>query len=161
VRRAHGIGGDVVVRGLLTDAAQRFVVGAVFLTDQERPREYRIETVRPHQGDYIIGFSGIRDRNGADELRGVQFTIDIADRRELEPGEWWPEDLKGCDVVSIEGVSIGYVVNIITGASQDRLAVEALDGTVGEIPFVEALVSSVDVLNQRIIVDLPDGIFGT
>lgn len=160
VRRAHGIGGDVVVRGMLTDADDRIRERAVFATDESDPRELEIETVRAHQGDYIVGFSGINDRNAADALRGVQLTIDLSERRELGPGEWWPEDLEGCTVVSVGGETIGRVSGVITSASQDRLVVEATGGVVGEVPFVAALVPEVDVAHQRVVVDLPDGIFG-
>lgn len=159
VRRAHGIGGDVVVRGMLTDASDRILERALFTTDEVNPRELEIATVRSHQGDYIVGFSGINDRNAADALRGVQLTIDLSERRELGPGEWWPEDLKGCAVVSVDGETIGCVNDVVTSASQDRLVVETVDGTVGEVPFVAALVPEVDIVHQRVVVDLPDGIF--
>jgi 16S rRNA processing protein RimM len=158
VRRAHGIGGDVVVRGTLKDAAERFVVGAVFATNEDLPREFTIEGVRPHQGDYIVGFAEVSDRNGADGLRGTQFMIDIADRRQLEDREWWPEDLKGCEVVSVDGDVIGSVIDVITGASQDRLVVKTVDGVTGEVPFVADLVPDVDVERQTIVVDLPSGL---
>jgi len=159
VRRAHGIGGDVVVRGMLTDASDRFVVGATFRTDEANARSLEIETVRGHQGDYIVGFAGFGDRNTADILRGVQITIDASDRRELGSGEWWPEDLTGCDVESVDGDVIGTVVAVVTGASQDRLIVKTVDGVTGEVPFVSELVPSVDVQKKSVVVDLPDGLF--
>jgi hypothetical protein len=48
---------------------------------------------------------------------------------------------------------------VIIGDAQDRLAVEARDGSRAEIPFVEALVLKVDIANDEIIVDLPEGLF--
>jgi 16S rRNA processing protein RimM len=158
VRRAHGIHGDVVVRGTLQDAGDRFVEGAVLVTNEDAPREFEITGVRGHQGDFIITFSGVNDRNVADAMRGIQFTIDKADRRELVPGEWWPEDLVGCEVFTVQSDSVGVVANVITGASQDRLIVETHEGSRAEIPFVVALVPEVDVENRRIVVDLPGGL---
>lgn len=158
VRRAHGIHGDVVVRGTLQDSGDRFVVGAVLVTNEDAPREFEITGVRGHQGDYIITFNEVNDRSVADAMRGIQFTIDRADRRELDPGEWWPEDLGGCEVFSTDGNRIGVVASVITGDAQDRLVVETLDGAKGEIPFVSALVPKVDVENRRIVVDLPEGL---
>ena len=73
VRRAHGISGDVVVRGLLQDSEERMVVGAVMITIEDTPRRFEIATVRRHQGDYIISFDGLDSRESADELRGTQF----------------------------------------------------------------------------------------
>jgi 16S rRNA processing protein RimM len=158
VRRAHGIHGDVVVRGTLQDAGVRFVEGAVLLTNEDAPREFEITGVRGHQGDFIITFSGVNDRNVADAMRGIQFTIDRADRRELESGEWWPEDLVGCEVLSTDGDRVGVVASVITGEAQDRVVVETSEGAKGEVPFVSALVPEVDVENRRIVVDLPEGL---
>ena len=158
VRRAHGIHGDVVVRGTLQDSADRFAEGAVLVTNEDTPREFEITGVRGHQGDYIITFNGIGDRNAAEALRGTQFTIDMADRRELESGEWWPEDLDGCDVYSMDGALVGVVASVIAGAAQDRIVVETPDGAKGEVPFVSELVPEVDVENRRIVVDLPEGL---
>ena len=159
VRRAHGIGGDVVVRGMLVDAQERFVEGSILVTNETQSRQLEIQGVRAHQGDYIISFGGIGDRNGAEALKGVQFTIDLADRRTLEPGEWWPEDLIGCAVASIDGEAIGVIVSIVPGTSQDRIVVERPDGSRGEVPFVAALVPAVDIANERVVVDLPGGLF--
>jgi len=69
VRRAHGIHGDVVVRGMLQDAEDRFVPGAVLTTDEDIPRGFEIVGVRGHQGDYIVTFNEIGDRTTADGLR--------------------------------------------------------------------------------------------
>lgn len=158
VRRAHGIHGDVVVRGTLHDSGDRFVEGAVLLTNEDVPRELTIVGVRGHQGDYIISFDTVYDRDVADGLRGIQFTIDRADRRQLESGEWWPEDLVGCEVLSTDGDRVGVVASVITGEAQDRVVVETSDGAKGEVPFVSALVPEVDVENRRIVVDLPEGL---
>ena len=160
VRRAHGIHGDVVVRGMLQDAGDRFVEGALLLTNEDEPREFEISAVRGHQGDYIVSFVGISDRNAADALKGVQFAIHRSERRELEPGEWWPEDLVGCHVVTVDGQAVGRVVDVITGAAQDPLVVETQDGATGEVPFVSALVPEIDIEVGRIVVDLPEGLFG-
>jgi 16S rRNA processing protein RimM len=143
---------------MLQDAEDRFVTGAVLLTNEDAPREFEIIEVRGHQGDYIITFSDVGDRNAAEALKGIQFTIDRADRRELVAGEWWPEDLVGCDVYSKDGGLVGVVASVITGAAQDRIVVEAPEGTRGEVPFVAELVPEVDVENRRIVVDLPEGL---
>jgi 16S rRNA processing protein RimM len=143
---------------MLHDAAERFVVGSVLVTDEDAPRQLEIVGIRAHQGDYIIRFSNIGDRNTAEALKGTQFTIDRADRRELDPAEWWPEDLVECDVYSADGEVLGVVTGVITGAAQDRIVVETPQGMKGEVPFVSDLVPEVDIENRRITVDLPEGL---
>lgn len=159
VRRAHGIRGDVVVRGLVTDAADRLVIGASFMTNEPEPRSLTISAVGQVKEDLRLRFDQISDRSDADGLKGLQLTTDVGERRELGDDEWWPEDLVGCQVLDTADVEIGVVREVIIATAQDRLVVENLDGVLGEIPFVDALVPIVDITNDRIVVDLPDGLF--
>jgi 16S rRNA processing protein RimM len=156
VRRAHGIRGDVVVRGLVSDAADRLVAGAT-LTDGSTVRV--VTTHRPHKGDVVLHLEGIEDRDAAEALVGTQFVMGIAERRRLGPDEWWAEDIIGCDVLDGDGNRLGVVTDVVVGAAQDRLAVETTDGRSGEIPFVDALVTRVDQDRRTITVDLPAGLF--
>lgn len=159
VRKAHGIRGGVVVRGLVMDAKARIVVDAAFMTDEHVPRTLTVVTVGSVKDDFRISFHEIRDRNDAEALKGSQLTVPSAERRELPDDEWWPGDLVGCQVMSVDGGKIGTVQEVIIGAAQDRLVVIAPDGSTAEVPFVEALVPTVDIVNDQIMVDLPDGLF--
>jgi 16S rRNA processing protein RimM len=159
VRRPHGIRGDVVVRGLVDDATSKFIVGASFLTNEDPPAALTVAAVAPIKTDYRIHFEEVSDRNRSESLQGAQITVPSDQRRQLEDDEWWPEDLVGCLVLDTEGNEIATVREVIIGDAQDRLAVEARDGSKAEIPFVEAFVLKVDIANDEIIVDIPLGLF--
>lgn len=158
VRRAHGIRGDVVVRGLVGDAADRLVTGRS-LRDEDG-RTHRVTAHREHRGDVLLHLEGIDDRTSAESLVGTRFVIPSSERRTLAPDEWWAEDLIGCSVVDRDGHPVGEVVDTVSGSAQDRLVVLAPDGRRAEIPFVDALVPTVDTALGSIVVDLPEGLFG-
>ena len=163
MRRAHGIRGDVLVRGLVEDASDRFVEGATLaIGGDESPsdpvRSVTVVNASRHAGDFIVKLAGIDTRTDAEDLIGVRFVIEKSARRQLADGEWWAEDLIGCAVVDLAGVRIGTVSDVVTGASQDRLEVRTETGSTGEIPFVDPLVPVVDVAARTITVDLPDGL---
>jgi len=157
-RRAHGIGGEVVVRPQ-TDDPDRWVVGATFTTDESPARILEAIAVRPHQGDLLVRFAGIDDRDTADALRGTVFQIPAAERRDLGDDEFWPDDLIGVTVVGPDGETLGTVVAVEFGGAQDRLAIETADGFRVEIPFVSAIVPAVDLEARVITVTPPDGLF--
>ncbi|KAA3635825.1 MAG: 16S rRNA processing protein RimM [Armatimonadetes bacterium] len=159
VRKAHGIRGDVVVRGLVDDAKTRLVKDAAFLTDEDEPRMLIVSSVGSVKDDFRVSFVEIADRNAAEALKGTQLTVPSTERRKLSDDEWWPEDLVGCQVMGVDGGKIGTVHEVIIAAAQDRLVVIAPDGSKAEVPFVEALVPVVDIANDQIIVELPDGLF--
>ena len=158
VRRAHGIRGDVVVRGLVADADERFTEGADLTIGQTPPVTLRITSRRMNGTDYLLHLDGIDSRDDAEGLVGTQFVIDRGQRRSLDDDEWWVEDLVGCAVIDVSGDEIGTVTDVVVGGAQDRLVVETPTGDTAEIPFVGELVPEVDMGTRRIVVDLPDGL---
>ncbi|MFV2000068.1 MAG: ribosome maturation factor RimM [Acidimicrobiia bacterium] len=159
VRKAHGIRGDVVVRGLVDDAVDRFAVDAALSTGEQPGRTLRVTSCRMTGDDFLLHLSEIDTRNDAEALIGVQFVVNKSERRELVDDEWWVEDLIGCDVVDVDGRHLGTVADVVSGAAQDRLVVETTEEKLGEIPLVLQLVPEVDVAAGRITVDLPPGLF--
>jgi len=157
-RRAHGIGGEVVVRPQ-TDDPDRWVVGASFITDESPPRTLEVTALRPHHDDLLVRFAGIDDRDGADALRGTVFQIPATDRRPLGDAEFWPDDLIGATALGPEGQTLGTVTGVEFGDAQDRLVIETADGSRVEVPFVSAIVPAVDLEARVITVTPPDGLF--
>jgi len=149
VRKAHGIRGDVVVRGLVDDAGERFGTGTALTTGEQPARLLRITSLRMTGDDYLLHLADIETRNDAEALVGIQFVMDRSERRELGGDEWWVEDLVGCVVLDTDGQHVGTVSEVISGAAQDRLVVEISEGTHGEIPLVAQLVPDIDITSRR------------
>lgn len=158
VRRAHGIRGDVLVRGMVADADTRFVEGTTLATNEDDVRMFEVASVRSHDGDYLVRLHTVTTRNAAQALVGVQFVVDKSDRRDLDQDEWWVEDLVGCRVVSDTDQPIGWITEVEVGSAQDRLVCETSDGRRGEIPLVSEIVHDIDLGTRRIVVDLPAGL---
>ncbi len=158
VRRAHGINGAVVVRPLTDDPDGRWFSGAEVVSDGDPPISYTIANVGPHKDGLLVRFEGVVDRSTAEALRGTSFTITADERRELDAEEFWPDDLIGCTVVDGDGQPLGMVDSVEFGAAQDRLAVRTPDGVV-EVPFVDAIVPSIDLEERRVVMTPPPGLF--
>lgn len=158
VRRAHGIRGDVVVRGLGADAVDRFQPGSRITTNESPSRAFEVTEHRPHSTDFLLRLTGIDDRTAAEGLVGVQFVIDPSDRRDLDPDEWWIEDIVGCTAVDPDGVRIGTVTDVVVGAAQDRLVISVDGGGRAEVPLVDELVPTVNTADRRVVVALIEGL---
>ena len=158
IRRAHGLRGDVILRPL-SDDPDRFLVGAVFESDEHPARTLTIAEIREHKEGLLLRFEEVRERNPADRLRGVTLTIAAAERRDLEDDEYWPEDLQGLAVELTDGTALGVVASVVTGGAQDRLVVATEDGASVEVPFVAAIAVEVDPAAGRIVLDPPPGLF--
>lgn len=156
-RRAHGVGGEVAVRPM-TDDPERWVAGAVFITDEEPSRALEAASVRPHGDDLLVRFTEIIDRDAAEALRGVTFHIEATDRRSLDEGEYWPDQLVGC-VVLRDATELGTVADVEFGAGQDRLVVDPGDGRRIEVPLVDAIVEEIDLEARVVRMTPPEGLF--
>jgi 16S rRNA processing protein RimM len=155
VGRPHGLLGEVTVLPQSDDPGL-FMLGAV-LTDQNG-RDLTVLASRPYRDrGLLVAFEGVGDRAAAEALRGSLLTVAADDRRSLESGEWWPEDLVGLEAVGPDGAILGIVADVVTGAFQDRLVIDTPSGTTVEVPFVDELVD--DPVGGRIVVTAPPGLF--
>lgn len=154
IRRAHGINGAVIAR-VLDEELDRFVPGAVLLTDRESCPRVTIDTVQAHKDGLLISLVDVFDRNTAESLRGASLLV--TERRRLDEDEFWPEQLLGLNVVDPAGCEIGVVADLISGTAQDRVVVATGHGEV-EVPFVAALFPSVDIGSGKLVLDAPEGL---
>jgi 16S rRNA processing protein RimM len=138
----------------LSDDPMRFAPGARLM--HANGREMVVESARVHRDRFLVKFAGSDSREEAEMLRGELF-VRPADVRELGPQEFWPHDLVGCDVVLVDGRSVGPVSSVTGGPAQDLLTVSTSRGE-RLIPLVQAIVVEVDIGARRIRIDPPAGL---
>jgi 16S rRNA processing protein RimM len=102
----------------------------------------------------IVRLECHEDRSAAQALRGEELLVARAEAPELDPDEWWAEDLEGCKVHDA-GVAVGTVRRLLALPSCEVLEV----GRPGEqrdllVPLVSDAVRSVDVERGEIEIDL-------
>jgi 16S rRNA processing protein RimM len=188
IGKPHGIRGEVLVTVRTDEPEERFVVGSVFTTEVLRdrrvstgpatapapaapapaapaPAEYKVpaelllESLRWHQGRVIAQFEGVHDRNTAEALRGVLLQVDSSTVTSPDdPDEFNDHELLGLSVVSVDGTALGTVDRIDHAPSSDLIVLNKADGGTALIPFVTAMVPTVDLAAGRVVVDLPEGL---
>jgi len=119
--------------------------------------ELIVESSRSHKGSrLLVKFEGVASRPDAERIRGPVY-VTSEQRRELEEGQYWQNDLLGCAVVTPDGTEVGEVSGIVPGAAQDLMSVAS-----GErswlVPLVTAIVLEVDVDGRRVVIDPPPGL---
>ncbi|MES5817330.1 ribosome maturation factor RimM [Streptomyces sp. RG80] len=159
IGRAHGIRGDVTVEVRTDEPELRLAPGAVLATDPASVGPLTIETGRVHSGRLLLTFEGVKDRNAAEALRNTLLIAEI-DPEELpeEEDEYYDHQLMDLDVVTKDGVEVGRITEISHLPSQDLFIVERPDGSEVMIPFVQEIVTEIDLEEQRAIIDPPPGL---
>ena len=148
VGRPHGLDGSFYVTRprarLLTLGAALSVAGRTAAIVRRAGTEQRP----------IVRLEGIGDRIAAEELRGLELTVDSRQAPALADGEWWAHELEGCTVRDGERL-LGTVTRLIELPSCEALEVRPAQG--GEpvlVPLVKDAVRAVDTGAQQIEVDL-------
>ncbi|MQA93751.1 MAG: ribosome maturation factor RimM [Streptosporangiales bacterium] len=157
IGRAHGVRGDVTVDVRTDSPEERFAPGTTLEVQQPERGPLTVETVRWHSGRLLVRFAGVRDRTGAEELRGLALVIDSDTLPPPEdPEEFHDHQLIGLTARTPGGETLGEVVDI-QHLGQDLLVIDGPDGEV-LVPFVRALVPEVNLDDGHLVVDPPPGL---
>ena len=159
--KAHGLKGALKLELYTDNPERRFVPGAAFTVQvpEASPWHGKDITVREYRvmnGNPVVFFDDVDDREGAESLVKAILWID-QDDDEVEDDAWFDHQLVGLDVVR-EDVVVGRVSRVEHFPAQDLLIVKSGDKEV-MVPFVAAIVPTVDVANGRVIVTPPPGLF--
>jgi 16S rRNA processing protein RimM len=160
VGRAHGLDGSFYVTGA---RPRLLAVGTeVSIADRKATIARRAGT----EEHPIVRMADIEDRPAAEALRGLELTVELAVAPLLEEGEWWAQELEGCEVVDGER-HVGTVIGLMELPSCEALEVrltapggdEAADlrrASGGEllVPMVRDAIRRVDPIGRRIDVNM-------
>lgn len=159
ITRPHGLHGEVRVTPL-TDRPERFeTVTDCLLWDQARDTREpcRITAARRQGTAVLLSLAGCDTVEAATALAGRLVALPESEALPLSPGQFYPWQLEGCQVLTDDGREVGRVTRIEQSAAQDLWVVgngarECL------IPAVAEIVLEVDVAARRVVIRPPDGL---
>jgi 16S rRNA processing protein RimM len=164
VGRPHGLRGEVTVRLHTDDPASRFAPGAtVFAGD----RALTVASARDHNGTLLLGFDQVADRSAAEALRGALLEAEVTDETTAQAAEsaespdddgWYHHELVGLRAVDPAGGVLGTVAAVVHLPAQDLLEITRPDGARRLVPFVTAIVPTVEVDAGYLVIDAPAGL---
>jgi 16S rRNA processing protein RimM len=147
VGRAHGLDGSFYVtraKPRLLSAGAIVEVGGKAMAIVRRAGTDK----RP-----IVRLEGLTGRPAAEELRGLELTVEAGEAPALGEGEWWAHELEGCEVRDGERV-IGTVTRLIELPSCEALEVRAAaGGATLLVPMVRDAIRTVEPEHRRIEID--------
>ena len=106
----------------------------------------------------IIKFKGIDTLNDILEYKNkLLFVEEAAAREHLEEDEFLIDELVGLDVYDGD-IKVGAVVGVSNNGASDLLSVKTLNKKVSLIPFVKAIVLSVDIKARKMQINNIEGL---
>jgi len=155
----RGVKGETFVQPWTDVPAERFAPGAVLSTEPADVGPLTVETSSLAGGKLVVRFAGVTDRSEAEALRGVSLFIDAADRPPIDdPDEYYDTDLIGLAARTVGGEPLGPVTDVVHAGGASYLVVP-VGGRDRLVPFVAAIVPTVDLAAGTVEIDPPEGLF--
>ncbi|MBF0449194.1 MAG: 16S rRNA processing protein RimM [Candidatus Magnetomorum sp.] len=116
-----------------------------------------ILSVKPNKRIYLITLEGVTDRTQAEAFVGIDIYIERMALPELDSDTYYWFEIQGLDVVDISGIHRGVVRSIMETGGNDVYVIEH-NGTEYLIPAITSVVKKIDIDQNQMIVDIPEGI---
>ena len=164
VTSCHGINGQVKVKSL-SDFEERFLKPGMrwLQKDNEPPSKIELLTgfKQPGKETFIVRFQGINTRNHAEQLKKFKILVKINELPKLKEQEFHLLELIDLQVKTLENDElkvIGKVINL-ENEKNNLLVIELFKNQKKVlIPFVKEIVPLVDIKNNFIIINPPNGL---
>jgi 16S rRNA processing protein RimM len=151
---AQGLKGEVKAK-LFTatpDALARY--GVLHTRDG---RKLKITAFRPSkEGEAVIAFEGVADRNAAEALKGAELFVDRAALPDTDKDEFYHADLIGLEVRDSEGRVLGKVSALHNFGASDVLEFVRADGDTVHLAFTRETVPVIHIAEGFIVVAVPE-----
>lgn len=169
--KPQGRRGEVLAE-LHTDFPERFEVRRELsgLARDGSRRELKLEEHWFHKGGVVMKFAGVDTISDAEKLAGMEVQVPAEQRSKLEDGAAYISDLVGSDVWDGQRF-LGRVSDVQFGAGEAPLLVVKLPVCAARrvagscelstellVPYAAEYVAKVDLANQRIDMQLPEGL---
>jgi 16S rRNA processing protein RimM len=163
IGRPHGVRGLVTVEVRTDDPDLRFVPGAVLVTDPPERGPLTVVDRHWHSGTLLLQLAGpdgavFSDREAVDTLRNTLLLVPLADLPELaDPDSYYDHELVGLTAQLPDGSPLGEVT-AVRHEGVELLVIRRPSGGELLVPFVRAIVPTVDVAAGHLVVDPPEGL---
>ena len=161
--KAHGLKGALKLELYTDDPEHRFVPGARFSLQVPTGSKWHGKTIeltelRWYNSQPVGFFKGVGDRSEAETLVKAILWVD-QDSTELpqEDDAWYDHQLVGLTALR-DGTSVGTISRVDHLPAHDLLAIKTDAGEV-LVPFVKAIVPTVDIDAGTVTVTPPAGLF--
>jgi 16S rRNA processing protein RimM len=161
--KAHGLKGAIKLELYTDEPERRFVPGAVFTLQVPtgsvwHGKTLQLDELKWYNGHPVAFFKDVPDRTVAESLVKAILWVDH-DPAEPSTDEnaWYDHQLVGLSVLR-DGAVVGTVSAIDHFPAQDLLTVTTASGEV-LVPFVTAIVPTVDIEAGTLTVTPPPGLF--
>lgn len=155
----RGLQGEVKVFPTTDFLEERFFVGAKMMLSQNNEVKHlvTIKSISNIKNIFAIKFKEINSIEEAEKYLRFDIVIKKSDAK-LPKGYVFDSDLVGMMVVSIEGITIGVVSEVLNNTSQKTLRIKREGEKDILVPIVDFFVKETDIEKRQITINVIEGL---
>ena len=158
IGRPHGVRGEATIEVRTDDPDGRFRVGTALRTVPADRGPLTITAARWHRDVLLLAFEGYESREDVEALRDTMLEVPVDELPALEdPDSFYDHQLVGLAARLPDGTPLGEVT-AVRHEGAELLVVRRTAGGELLVPFVAAIVPTVDVAGGFVVVDPPEGL---
>lgn len=156
----HGIVGELKIIPLTDDPKRYNKLKSVYISPKigEEMKKYDVMGVKYHKSFVIMKVKDIDDLNAAEKLKEHFVIIDREDAVKLPKDTFFICDLIGMKVFDEEGNSLGVIKEVLQTGSNDVYVVKSDNSGDILIPALKTVVKKVCFEENKMVVNLPQGL---
>jgi 16S rRNA processing protein RimM len=155
---AHGVRGAVKLWTFTEDPLAVRHYGP--LSTKDGMRQFEVTHVREAKDHLVATLKGVATREDAERLNGIELYIAREKLPATDDDEYYHADLIGLAAVNAANEPVGRVVAIHNFGAGDIIEIAPAHGPTMLLPFTNAVVPTVDLANERVVIELPEEIEG-
>ncbi|MCL2139294.1 MAG: ribosome maturation factor RimM [Treponema sp.] len=140
----YGLKGFVKVKPPSGEIQHLLKLKSALLRKDGKERIFAIEESCALFPAAAMHFAGINSPEEAKTLSGAELLVQRKDAAPLQPDEYYAEDLKGLEVLGLEGNVLGHIVSIIEGGGGDLAEIKLNNGKTRLVPFRKEFFPTID-----------------
>ena len=160
INGAFGLDGTLKIFSTTNMGDKRYKKGSIVFIFNPENNEYEEYKVLSYRHNGLFDFVKLENINTPEEAiskKGLEIFV-IKNRDDLDDGEFFYSDLRGCEICDKSMKKLGIVKEIEEFPAQLTLRVSRDNGPDFFVPFIEEFIIEVDIDNKRIIINVIEGL---
>lgn len=158
--KTHGLKGEVCLTAFSRDFSNLEYIENIYLEINFAGgfKKYEIASYYLSGKHAVLKISGLDNINSADDLKNKTVYVDSDELSDTNEDEYYWFQIIGIQVYEKGGKFIGQVQDLLDRSQQPILIIVGTDKREILIPFADEIIKEIDLKNNKIIIDPPDGL---
>jgi len=146
-----GLKGFVKVKSHSGETGHFSRLEKITLRQGEKEETWELAEIVCREDTLLMRFAGIDSPEAAARFKGAEIIAARENAAPLKEGEYYIEDLKGLEVVSTEGETLGHITDVLEGGGGNLAEVELFSGERRLAPFRKEFFGDIDLKGGKIV----------